>query len=158
MIVHIVWKLRFPKSMFQACRNPERDGDGHVAQSLKCLIIMAGCIGAVWRPQCPSFLASHRKKSRKVASPRPHHCLSYLSPNRSGGAGRRISSNYFFGEFLSSGNNWRRRIKTFYRMSGFVFFLFLDSIFLTATRQLVILWWEGKLDPKSQDVGWLVSQ
>ena len=72
--------------MFWACRNPGLDGDGHVAQSPKCLIIMAGCIGAVWRPQCPSFLAERRKKSRKVASPRPHHCLSYLSPNRSWGA------------------------------------------------------------------------
>ena len=76
-----------PRSMFWACRNSGLDGDGHVAQSPKCLIIMAGCIGAVWRPQCPSFLAERRKKSRKVASPWPqHHCLSYLSPNRSWGA------------------------------------------------------------------------
>ena len=71
-----LWRgaTRYQHWAFQACRNPKRDGhlwaswrvtemsnnDGEVQQ-----------LGAVWRPQCPSFLATRRKKSRKVASPRP---------------------------------------------------------------------------------------
>ena len=114
-----------PRSMFWACRNPVLDG--HVAQSLKCLIIMAGCIGAVWRPQCPSFLASHRKKSRKVASPRPHHCLSYLSPNRSGGARKQaagLAAITFLGHFCRAATIDEDGSIDFisHQLSGFVFF------------------------------------
>ena len=107
---------------------------------------MPGCIGAVWRPQCPSFLASPRKKSRKVASPRPHCCccccLSYLSPNRSGGARQassRISSNYFFGAFLSRGNNRRRRINTFYLVKLCLLFNPFTSLTTSSKATLLII-------------------
>ena len=68
-----LWRgaTRYQHWAFQACRN-----DGHLWASWQVTEMSNNDgevqqLGAVWRPQCPSFLATRRKKSRKVASPRP---------------------------------------------------------------------------------------
>ena len=141
-------RIYCPRSMFWACRNPGLDGDGHVAQSPKCLIIMAGCIGAVWRPQCPSFLAERRKKSRKVASPRPHHCLSYLSPNRSWGARQAagLAAITFLGIFAARQQSTKTDQYILSLLSVVTLCLLVDPFrCLTTSSQaglLLICWWK----------------